>query len=714
MADKLLKYDVAMKSTKTVWQMETPRCYTGDENTVTFDFNITDLEAADLVGVIPNVYLYMRDGSFFQNGPADGVEITGTIVNYTMKGNEGKHSGIARAQLVLVWDDEINPPEKLTSQLYDFEVVSGLENKVAVEVMIQDWTTLTREARTFIDTSSDEVDALKGELQTAINTANASLGEFDVALETGIVAANLAEKLEDFEEINNSRLLSTERQLAEKATKNATFANASDKLNIFNYLGNVENIHPKVLYFPDKWNGWKYWIAYTPYPGGQTMYENPCLSCSNDGINWVDPSPTINPLYQVPADGYNSDTHIVYNGAELEVWWRTFSTDNSSKYYRRKSSDGLIWQVAEEMFSSVTYGKDMISPAIIFEDGKYKLWAISGAQIKYNESTNGKNWNILDEKTCVTNWGNITPWHIDVIHTSNGYEAVVQGYTTGGDNNHANLYYISSIDNTSYSDPLLIINPSLSPDGWDNQGIYRSSIVMVDGLYYIYYSGISKNNARAISLSVGKEINNLKGYDSTGTGDFRYKPKSNGYYLPKVTISAGGNGYLGSYMRASKDFRYTAQILGEKKQVDSGGLQISTLYLDHVDKANSEGLLMGVQGQIRSRGTYAEFYDGATWNVGFKKPRGVKVITAPATVDLDITDTRLVVFNGTGSITINSVSGGTVQEDPTVLMIDSSGVTVTIPDNGTIINEGRSTVTLSSAKVSCNIMRMASSRWRTF
>ena len=215
MADKLLKYDVAMKSTKTVWQMETPRCYTGDENTVTFDFNITDLEAADLVGVIPNVYLYMRDGSFFQNGPADGVEITGTIVNYTMKGNEGKHSGIARAQLVLVWDDEINPPEKLTSQLYDFEVVSGLENKVAVEVMIQDWTTLTREARTFIDTSSDEVDALKGELQTAINTANASLGEFDVALETGIVAANLAEKLEDFEEINNSRLLSTERQLAE-------------------------------------------------------------------------------------------------------------------------------------------------------------------------------------------------------------------------------------------------------------------------------------------------------------------------------------------------------------------------------------------------------------------------------------------------------------------------------------------------------------------
>ena len=202
MADKLLKYDVAMKSTKTVWQMETPRCYTGDENTVTFDFNITDLEAADLVGVIPNVYLYMRDGSFFQNGPADGVEITGTTVNYTMKGNEGKHSGIAKAQLVLVWDDEINPPEKLTSQLYVFEVVSGLENKVAVEVMIQDWTTFTREARTFIDTSEDEVDALKGELQTAINTATA-----------------IAAKLQNLEETYAPDLVTVKAQLAEKANK---------------------------------------------------------------------------------------------------------------------------------------------------------------------------------------------------------------------------------------------------------------------------------------------------------------------------------------------------------------------------------------------------------------------------------------------------------------------------------------------------------------
>lgn len=43
----------------------------------------------------------------------------------------------------------------------------------------------------------------------------ANIDAFDVALDTGIVAANLANKLQDFETTNNSRLLSTERQLAE-------------------------------------------------------------------------------------------------------------------------------------------------------------------------------------------------------------------------------------------------------------------------------------------------------------------------------------------------------------------------------------------------------------------------------------------------------------------------------------------------------------------
>ena len=150
MADKLLKYDVAMKSTKTVRQMDIPRANTGDENTVTFDFNITDLDSAELTGATPNVNLYMRDGSFFQCRPEEGVELNSQRVTYTMRENEGKHNGKAKAELVLIWPGT-NPIQKLTSQQYAFEIANGLDTVVAVEVVIQDWTTLTRDARAYID-----------------------------------------------------------------------------------------------------------------------------------------------------------------------------------------------------------------------------------------------------------------------------------------------------------------------------------------------------------------------------------------------------------------------------------------------------------------------------------------------------------------------------------------------------------------------------------
>lgn len=51
-------------------------------------------------------------------------------------------------------------------------------------------------------------------------------------------------------------------------------------LEIMNYLGNTQNTHPKVLYFKDGWNGYKYWMAYTAYPFADDTAENPCLAVS--------------------------------------------------------------------------------------------------------------------------------------------------------------------------------------------------------------------------------------------------------------------------------------------------------------------------------------------------------------------------------------------------------------------------------------------------
>lgn len=46
--------------------------------------------------------------------------------------------------------------------------------------------------------------------------------------------------------------------------------------------------HPSVCFFKEGWNGYKYWMAFTPMPKEALPYpdrwENPCLVASMDGI----------------------------------------------------------------------------------------------------------------------------------------------------------------------------------------------------------------------------------------------------------------------------------------------------------------------------------------------------------------------------------------------------------------------------------------------
>ena len=144
MALKKIQYDVRLLSTEKMLQGKTPIVYTNDLNSAEFVFNILDMTPEQLAGATATTLLYMRDGSFFQNSD---VNLDGTTFAYLLKENEGNHIGLAKIQLVV----KIGTAE-YASQLYSFEVVNGLETKVAaaVEVMIQDWTTLTRDAQAYI------------------------------------------------------------------------------------------------------------------------------------------------------------------------------------------------------------------------------------------------------------------------------------------------------------------------------------------------------------------------------------------------------------------------------------------------------------------------------------------------------------------------------------------------------------------------------------
>lgn len=139
-----------------------------------------------------------------------------------------------------------------------------------------------------------------------------------------------------------------------------------------------QGYHPKIIAFDEYWNGYKYWMAFTPYPYRNYTKENPCINVSNDLKKWVCPKGLINPL-DIPEtsnNSYNSDTHLLYNkeSNRLELFWRFVYQVKNIKIYTKFSYDGINWSEKKIFLESDDMWKnDFLSPSIIHENGKYKI-----------------------------------------------------------------------------------------------------------------------------------------------------------------------------------------------------------------------------------------------------------------------------------------------------------------------------------------------------
>lgn len=303
---------------------------------------------------------------------------------------------------------------------------------------------------------------------------------------------------------------------AEKYVGQAT--NSPIPLKLVSAYGDSEATHPKVIAFDDKWNGWKYWMTFTPYPSADDSKENPHIKVSNDKISWKDPGKNVNPLDGTPENYergvcYNSDPHLVYNDDtdQLECWWR-YVDDSLDQViiYRMCSVDGIKWQPKENIIERKRTQEDFLSPALLYEDGMYKMWYIGKEYIFYYiESEDLIEWS---EPKAISVPGTSEPmgmWHIDIIHEGDIYEVVFCGFDRKTDPQRRNmsLYYTTSTDNTSYTDPVLLLSPTFGTDCWDNRGLYRPCILLEKGEYYLYYSGIQDTEARGVGLSVVRTMN---------------------------------------------------------------------------------------------------------------------------------------------------------------------------------------------------------------
>lgn len=308
--------------------------------------------------------------------------------------------------------------------------------------------------------------------------------------------------------------------LIRASTYNIAFANAVKPIPMRNYLGNTQNVHPKVLYIDNGFGGHQYWMAYTPYPLSTDRFENPCIAYSNDGWNWI--NITGNPLDDPRGTGYNSDTHLVYRSDTdtLECWYRYFNSENGEKtIYRQTSTDGIIWS-EKEAIKTFPRNYDCLSPAIEWNGTNYNIWCVSANhEIKYYTALPNDITNWTEVRTYNISFNDdglsVLPWHIDLINDSGTYiMAVMCRNGTQIENNKCSLFICTSADNITYSAPYKVLSGS---PGWDKY-IYRSSIVKILNKYRIYYSASSGgtntiyNNATwGIGITESETLNNFYG-----------------------------------------------------------------------------------------------------------------------------------------------------------------------------------------------------------
>ncbi|WP_454659283.1 BppU family phage baseplate upper protein [Bacillus mycoides] len=405
----------------------------------------------------------------------------------------------------------ITLPDATTNRIPSESYFSDLEkliqelNEMALEEINSKAAAEASAAKDFANQANELSNSVQNQLNTIVIKGDSSVEA---------AQARVDEERREFNTLKD-RLDYKDRELNKISATNAQF-----RLTLLSAYDDIDAYHPKVINFGSRWNGYYYWMAFTPYPGGNQAKENPHVLASNDMITWVEPAGYKNPLEPqppgTPDKQYQSDTHIVYNPNfnRIEVYWRYVDDSlGTITIYRKTSTNGVNWSEKEIALQDDRNKQDYLSPAIIFEDNKYKMWAVgNGYKVIYAESALGTNWGTFREINIPFE-SPMNPWHLDVIHTDQGYEMVVVAFKDGQDRNTMSLFHSKSNDNVNYSTAKEILSPSNQEFTWDNRGIYRSSITKIDGIYYIYYSGVNKNWERGTGLTFGEHVEHLKGLD---------------------------------------------------------------------------------------------------------------------------------------------------------------------------------------------------------
>jgi hypothetical protein len=246
-----------------------------------------------------------------------------------------------------------------------------------------------------------------------------------------------------------------------------------------------QTTHPSVVRVPGGWNGFEYWMAHTPYPGSNSAWEDPNIAASNDGVNWVVPSGLTNPIDDQPGlpGPYNSDTDLQMGpGNVMYVFWRVVIPDAFQERLKfSTSTDGVNWSAPVEAMRSSMSVRRPVSPAFLYEDGRWVMWAIdilrSPNRMVYFEggATPAKaEWGPMQTVSLGAMQREKEPWHLSVVKNGTSYIGLLNDTAVGSTGRDGDLIFLFGTNPLSFTNGSFSTVPRLKPFMHDH--LYRATM----------------------------------------------------------------------------------------------------------------------------------------------------------------------------------------------------------------------------------------------
>lgn len=262
--------------------------------------------------------------------------------------------------------------------------------------------------------------------------------------------------------------------------------------------------HCSVVYAPDGWNGYAYWMAVTPYPAGNDQAEDPNIVASHDGVTWVVPSGLSNPIDDQPGSPgpFNSDVDLKFGPDNtLYLFWRTFDqTDpgREEQLYYSTSSDGVTWSAKVLYLENDMADRRLLSPTLVFEEDHWVMWAVDAVpspnQVVRLESADlapESGWTLPAPVACGPMIAGKEPWHLFVTRHAGRYVGLLADCQSGTNGGSGDLQFISSTDGMSFTTGGHALIPRALAG--EHEALYRSTLVPAYECgvlgYRVWYAG---------------------------------------------------------------------------------------------------------------------------------------------------------------------------------------------------------------------------------